>query len=107
MSAYEKIYAIVSRIPKGKVASYGQIARLAGNPRLSRVVGNALHANPDPEHIPCYRVVDRSGKCSPAFAFGGESEQRRMLSGDGVQFDGNGRVKREFFWLGEGKEGLF
>ena len=97
MNTFEHIYMIVRTIPRGKVASYGQIARLAGNPRLSRVVGYALHVNPDPEHIPCYRVVNRFGEVSEAFAFGGENIQRELLMKDGVQFDENGRVKKEFF----------
>ena len=71
MNSYARIYAVVRAIPRGKVATYGQVARLAGNPRWSRVVGYALHVNPDPEGIPCYRVVDRMGRTSKAFAFGG------------------------------------
>ena len=79
MTAFEMIYMVVSRIPHGKVATYGQIARLAGNPRWSRVVGYALHVNPDPQHIPCYRVVNRFGEVSEAFAFGGENRQIELL----------------------------
>ena len=88
---------VVQTVPKGKVASYGQIARLVGNPRLSRAVGYALHVNPDPEHIPCYRIVDRFGNLAPSFAFGGENVQRDLLRAEGVGFDENGRVRREFF----------
>ena len=69
--AFEKIYAVVKKIPKGRVATYGQVALLAGNPRWSRVVGYALHVNPDPANIPCFRVVNRFGECSGSFAFGG------------------------------------
>lgn len=69
-NSFELIYDVVRRIPRGKVATYGQIAMLAGNPRWSRVVGYALHVNPDPAHIPCYRVVNRLGEPSRAFAFG-------------------------------------
>ena len=72
MTVFEKIYEQVRKIPRGKVATYGQIAMLAGNPRWARAVGYALHANPDPEGIPCYRVVNRFGRTAPAFAFGGE-----------------------------------
>ena len=61
-NSYQKIYEIVKQIPKGCVASYGQVAALAGNPRWARVVGYALHVNPDPAHIPCYRVVNREGR---------------------------------------------
>ena len=97
MNTFEQIYAVVSRIPRGKVASYGQVAKLVGNPRLSRVVGYALHVNNDPEHIPCYRVVNRFGEVSSSFAFGGENVQREMLLADGVEFDSDGRVKKEYF----------
>mgnify|MGYP000814260016 FL=1 len=72
-NSYERIYAVVRQIPYGRVATYGQIAALAGNPRWSRVVGYALHVNPDPAHIPCFRVVNRFGEVSSAFAFGGEN----------------------------------
>ena len=71
MNTFEKIYAVVRRIPRGRVATYGLVAALAGNPRWSQVVGYALHVNPDPENIPCYRVVNRFGELSPSFAFGG------------------------------------
>ena len=97
MNKFEEIYMVVRTIPKGKVASYGQIARLCGNPRLSRVVGYALHVNPDPEHIPCYRVVNRFGEVAEAFAFGGGNRQHDMLLADGIEFDSEGRVKKEFF----------
>ncbi len=55
---FDRIYDVVKQIPKGRVATYGQVAAMAGNPRWARVVGYALHSNPDPEHIPCYRVVN-------------------------------------------------
>ena len=60
-NSFDRIYAVVKKIPRGTVASYGQVALLAGNPRWARVVGYALHANPDPEGIPCYRVVTKDG----------------------------------------------
>lgn len=83
-SVFERIYDVVSQIPKGKVATYGQVAALAGNPRWARVVGYALHINPDRERIPCHRVVNREGRVSPAFAFGGENEQINLLKAEGV-----------------------
>ncbi|MDY3619481.1 MGMT family protein [Agathobaculum sp.] len=91
-NSYQKIYGVVRRIPRGLVATYGQVAALAGNPRWSRVVGYALHVNPDPEGIPCYRVVDREGRTSKAFAFGGSDMQRAMLEADGIVFTLDGRV---------------
>ena len=92
MNTFEKIYEVVKMIPRGRVASYGQVAAYAGNPRWSRVVGYALHVNPDPDAIPCYRVVTKDGDLSEAFAFGGENVQRELLLRDGVEFTQDGRV---------------
>ncbi len=101
-NSFERIYAVVRQIPYGKVATYGQIAALAGNPRWSRVVGYALHVNPDPAHIPCFRVVNRFGEVSSAFAFGGENEQIALLKREGVCFLPDGRVDlKHFCWDGE------
>ena len=74
------------------MATYGQVARLAGNPRWSRVVGYALHRNPAFGKIPCHRVVNKEGRTAPAFAFGGADVQRAMLEGEGVTFLPDGRV---------------
>ncbi len=96
--SYEKIYEIVRRIPKGKVATYGQIAMLAGNERGARVVGNALHHNPDGEETPCYRVVNGQGYPSKAFVFGGIQVQVERLKKDGVEFV-NGHVDmKRYLW---------
>lgn len=95
MSTFERIYEVVKQIPRGCVATYGQIALLAGNPRWARVVGYALHVNPDPEHIPCFRVVNRVGEVSKAFAFGGENTQIQLLQQEGVSFTCEGRVDLE------------
>ena len=103
-NSYEKIYDIVKQIPRGTVATYGQVAALAGNKRWASVVGfvlfvflvllgflcfcvvgYALHVNPDPEGIPCYRVVNREGRVSEAFAFGGENRQIGLLEADGIE----------------------
>lgn len=84
-NSYEKIYEIVKQIPKGTVATYGQVAALAGNKRWARVVGYALHVNPDPDGIPCYRVVNREGRLSDAFAFGGVNQQKVLLEADGIE----------------------
>ena len=93
-NTFERIYEIVRQIPYGQVATYGQIALLAGNRRLSRVVGYALHVNPDPEHIPCHRVVNRFGEVSKAFVFGGGNQQVTLLEAEGVEFV-DGRVDME------------
>ena len=98
-NTFEKIYDVVKMIPEGSVASYGQVAEIAGNPRWSRVVGYALHSNPDPEHISCHRVVTKDGRVSDAFAFGGGNEQVRRLKEEGVEFDATGRVVMEKFQM--------
>lgn len=95
MNTFEKIYEQVRKIPEGKVASYGQIALLAGNPRWSRVVGYALHNNPEPGIIPCHRVVKKDGSLTPAFAFGGENVQRDLLLSEGVIFTDEHTVDME------------
>ena len=97
---FKKIYEIVERIPCGKVTTYGQIARMLGNPRLARVVGYALHASP--ANLPCHRVVDRFGTLSGVFEHDGINEQRELLCQEGVGFTKDGRVELEqFMWYGE------
>ena len=90
-SLAEKIYAAVRLIPRGKVASYSQIAALMGNRNLRRYVGNALHKNPSCSRTPCHRVVNAKGFCSGSFAFGGSGIQREKLEEEGVVFT-NGHV---------------
>lgn len=100
MSAFsERIYEVVKLIPCGRVMSYGQVARLAGNPRGARAVGFALHRNPQPGVIPCHRVVFRDGSLAPGFAFGGPDEQRQLLEAEGVGFTEDGRVDMEEFGM--------
>lgn len=79
MTTFERVYAAVRLIPRGSVATYGQIARAIGNPRLARVVGYALHVNPEPGVIPCHRVVRRDGAVSPAFAFAARTDRWSCL----------------------------
>ena len=90
-SPTKMIYEAVKRIPKGCVATYGQVAAMAGDKKMARAVGNALHKNPDPEHIPCYRVVNSKGELAGAFAFGGENVQADRLMADGIEVV-NGKV---------------
>ena len=98
-SVFERIYEVVKMIPEGNVATYGQIAAYAGNPRWARVVGYALHVNPDPDNIPCYRVVNREGKVSKAFAFGGENMQIFLLKAEGIDVSDEGIVDLEkYIW---------
>ena len=102
MSTFEKIYDVVCKIPKGKVAAYGLVAMLAGNPRWSRVVGYALHSNPKPFVIPCHRVVNREGKVAEAFAFGGGNVQRDLLEKEGIVFEKDGTVDlKKYLWNGK------
>lgn len=84
-SYYLRVYEIVKQIPKGKVATYGQIAKLTGSPRASRAVGYALHYNPKPYEIPCHRVVNRFGRLAVCFRFGGENAQKMLLGKEGVE----------------------
>ncbi|MBQ6626475.1 MAG: MGMT family protein [Ruminococcus sp.] len=84
-SVYDRIYDVVCSIPKGKVCTYGMVATLAGNKRWARVVGYALHVNPDQSKIPCHRVVNKEGRVSKAFVFGGENEQIKLLQNEGVE----------------------
>ena len=89
--SFDLIYEQVKRVPMGKVATYGQIASLAGNPRWSRVVGYALHVNPEPGVIPCHRIVSASGRPASDFGFGGPEQQLRLLRAEGVKIV-NGKV---------------
>jgi len=82
----EIIYSAVRLIPKGKVASYSQIAAIAGNHNLRRYVGNVLHKNPSNKITPCHRVVNAKGFCSGSFSFGGPDAQRKKLEAEGVSF---------------------
>lgn len=90
----QRVYEVVRRIPKGKVATYGQVAALAGAPRNARFVGYALHSNPEPDVIPCHRVVFRDGSLAPGFAFGGPERQRLLLEEEGVAFISSERYVR-------------
>ena len=96
----QKIYSAVQLIPRGKVATYSQIAALAGNKNLRRYVGNALHKNPEPGVIPCHRVVNAEGFCSGSFAFGGAGVQQEKLEAEGVVFV-DGHVDMERFCIDE------
>lgn len=112
------VYGLVKRVPSGKVTTYGNLARLIGNPRLSRQVGWVLHANRDSK-TPCHRVVDRNGRLAPnfagpqapraqaigrraflakgqpAFGWDGAGEQKKRLVAEGVKFKDNMHVNLE------------
>ena len=97
-SPTRRIYEAVKKIPRGKVATYGQVAEMAGNKKMARAVGNALHKNPDPEKIPCYRVVNAKGELAGEFAFGGEGAQAKLLQADGIAVV-DGRVDLKIYGM--------
>ena len=102
MNFFQKVYQIVRTIPVGKIMTYGQVAAMCGNPRASRVVGYALHVNPQPGIIPCHRIVNREGYLSGGFAFGGIEVQKALLEAEGVVVDAQYRVDLErFLWRAE------
>lgn len=90
MDTFARIYALTAQIPPGRVTTYGQLARLAGNPRLSRIVGCAMHAAP--EGLPCHRVVNRLGGLCDAFSPTGQDSHRLLLEQEGVPFRPDGTV---------------
>lgn len=83
---FDGVYKVVQSVPRGYVATYGQVAALAGHPHSARYVGFALHSNPSPGIIPCHRVVFRDGSLSPGYAFGGPERQKDLLEAEGVVF---------------------
>ena len=89
-NTFDRVYALVRLIPPGQTASYGQIARLLGNPKLSRVVGYAMNAAPP--DVPCHRVVNRLGALSDAFQPGGRETHRLLLMAENIPFLENGCV---------------
>ena len=94
-SPTKRIYEAVKKIPQGKVATYGQVALMAGDRKMARAVGNALPRNPAPVSIPCYRVVHSKGELAGAFAFGGAQVQQRLLEADGIEvIDGKVDLKK-------------
>ena len=88
-SPSKRIYEAVKKIPYGHVATYSQVAEIAGDKKMARAVGNALHKNPDPDHIPCFRGVNAKGELAGEFAFGGPGAQAKLLEAEGIAvFDG-------------------
>ncbi|HEX3046634.1 MAG TPA: MGMT family protein [Bacillota bacterium] len=92
---FQRVYEIVARIPPGKVATYGQIAALLGNPRGARTVGWAMQGAPAGLNLPCHRVVNQSGAMAPDYAFGGAEAQRALLLSEGVTFKSNGCINMD------------
>ena len=84
-SPTKRIYEAVKKIPKGKVATYADVAEMAGDRKMARAVGNALHKNPDPSTIPCHRVVNSKGELAGEYAFGGAWKQAQILESEDVE----------------------
>jgi methylated-DNA-protein-cysteine methyltransferase-like protein len=98
---YQTIWKMVAKIPRGRVATYGQIAELAGLEGHARQVGYALHNLPEGSRIPWHRVINAQGEVSPRTAGDSHELQRLLLEGEGVEFDLRGRVNlKQFRWDG-------
>ncbi len=94
---FQQVYAMVSKIPKGKVATYGAIAKILGS-RDARRVGHALHANKS-NLVPCHRVIFSNGSLASGYAFGGPDAQKKKLVTEGIDFTLDGKVDlRKFFF---------
>ncbi len=101
MTFFQQVYALASKVPKGKVTTYGTIAK-AISTRNARRVGHALHANRD-NQVPCHRIVFSDGSLAPGYAFGGPDVQKKKLLSEGVGFTPDGKVdlNQFFFQLGD------
>lgn len=87
MTFRQRVYEITKKIPHGKVATYGQIAKLAGNPKAARAVGMCMKTNPDAPKTPCHRVVASNGSLTGYSANGGITVKKKMLIAEGVFFN--------------------
>lgn len=96
--ALDLIYSVVASIPRGRVATYGQVASLAGLPRRARLVGRALREAPDGVDVPWHRVVNHQGRISARNEPASEQSQRRLLEAEGVRFVGDRVDMKRFQW---------
>ena len=94
----QAVYEYLATIPKGRVVTYGQIAKFLGNPNLARTVGNILHENPDGDKYPCYKVVNAQGKLAENYAFGGIERQKMRLEADGIIVNNNKVDLKKYQW---------
>lgn len=99
LSFSQKVFRAVTLIPQGKVATYSEISRIIGRPRAYRTVGNILHHNPNPEKIPCHRIVSANGDLARNFAFGGIAGQKEKLEREGVEARENNTVDLEKYGI--------
>lgn len=97
----QKVYEFLRTIPAGKVVTYGQIAEFLGNKKLSRVVGNILHVNPQPDVYPCFKVVNAQGRLAEHFGCGGLQAQKRRLEADGIEVIHNKVDLGKYQWWAE------
>ncbi|MEG1509747.1 MAG: methylated-DNA--[protein]-cysteine S-methyltransferase [Clostridia bacterium] len=95
MSFYDLVYKVVDEIPKGKITTYGDLAKMLCSPKASRAVGYALHFNPNPYVTPCHRVVNREGYLAEKFAFGGVEAQKMLLESEGIEVT----IKEGKYWV--------
>lgn len=100
-SPSKRIYEAVKKIPYGHVATYADVAEAAGDRKMARAVGNALHRNPDPGNIPCFRVVNAKGELAGEFAFGGAGAQAKLLEAEGVEVVGGKVDLQKYGWKSE------
>lgn len=96
-----RIYEYLTTIPKGKVVTYGQIAEYLGNKGLSRIVGTALHKNPDGDKYPCYKVLNSKGELAESYVFGGAGVQKSLLEKDGIKVEDNRVDLKKYKWDGK------
>lgn len=98
-SFFQKVYDIVEQIPAGCVATYGQIALLAGSPRAARQVGYAVSHSPQDRNLPCHRVVNRYGDLAPNHVFGSQQYQKGLLLDEGISFLPDGKIDlKQHIW---------
>jgi O-6-methylguanine DNA methyltransferase len=98
MSFKDQVYVLIRKIPKGKVATYGQVASLVGSPGAARAVGMCMKTNPDAPQTPCHRIVASDGQLTGYSAEGGISKKKRMLREEGVQFVGDRVDLKRSLW---------
>ncbi|MCQ2958721.1 MAG: MGMT family protein [Bacteroidales bacterium] len=94
----QQVFSIVRQIPRGKVATYGQIAVLLGKPGACQAIGNALHSNTNGDIVPCHRVVNQKGQTASNYKFGGPDAQRKRLEKEGIAFTNNAINLSIFQW---------